>query len=65
MSKNLIKPYFCDDKKDDIDGFLFDYSRYANSKDWDDETKYEMVVMHMSKKIKAWVRKLIKGCNNN
>ncbi|CAG8537478.1 6109_t:CDS:2, partial [Scutellospora calospora] len=42
MSIDLTKPFFYGDEKDDIDGFLFDYGRYAKSKDWDEETKCEM-----------------------
>ncbi|CAG8634179.1 9179_t:CDS:2, partial [Scutellospora calospora] len=49
---------------DDIDRFLFDYRRYAKSKNWDEETKYRIVVIHISDKTKTWVRKLIRSCNN-
>ncbi|CAG8505849.1 3993_t:CDS:2 [Dentiscutata erythropus] len=52
MSKDLTKPFFHNKKKDDIDGFLFNYSRYAKSKNWDDKTKYRMIVMHMPDKTK-------------
>ncbi|CAG8524967.1 25020_t:CDS:1 [Dentiscutata erythropus] len=65
MSKDLMKPFFHDKKKDDINGFLFDYSRYTKSKNWDNEMRCEMIVMHMPDETKAWVRELIKGCNNN
>ncbi|CAG8715019.1 7310_t:CDS:2, partial [Racocetra fulgida] len=39
MSKDLTKLFFHDEDKDDIDGFLFDYERYAKSKSWDEETQ--------------------------
>ncbi|CAG8781847.1 2551_t:CDS:2 [Cetraspora pellucida] len=44
MSKDLTKPFFKEDEKDDINGFLFDYSRYAKSKGWDDEMKCGMIL---------------------
>lgn len=54
MSKDWTKPFFHKDNND-IDGFLFDYKRYANSKSWNEETRCGMIVMHMPEEMKPWI----------
>ncbi|CAG8712102.1 23057_t:CDS:2 [Dentiscutata erythropus] len=53
-SKDLTKPFFWGE--DNIEGFLFDYEKYAKSKGWDEETQCGMIVMHMLEETKPWVR---------
>ncbi|CAG8700722.1 901_t:CDS:1 [Cetraspora pellucida] len=60
MLKDLTKLFFHRKNKNNIDGFLFDYERFAKSKGWDEKTQCGMIVLHMLEETKPWVRKLIK-----